>query len=233
MAVTTVIEEGIAIVTMDDGAANALDPQRFDELHAAFDEAGDDVDGFVITGRPGITTAGLDLKFMQAAGRDGVADLLVRFGTTLMRIWTEPRPTVLAATGHTVAAGTMLAMACDHAIAARGDFVWGLTETQINFAMPQFGLTLARANMRADMVDDLLLPGAKVDPARAVEVGYADELAEPGEVMDRARAHVAALVALPSRAYADTKARLRGPAADEVMATIAHDIASMERFFGN
>ncbi len=233
MAVTTRIEDGIAVVTMDDGAANALNPQRFDELHAAFDDAGDDVTGFIITGRPGITTAGLDLKFMQSADKDGVADLLVRFGTTLMRVWTEPRPTVLAATGHTVAAGTMLSMACDHAVAARGAFVWGLTETQINFAMPLFGLALARANVRADMVDDLLLPGAKVDPERAVEVGYADELADPDEVMARARAHLAMLVALPSRAYADTKRRLRGPAADEVMATLAQDIASMDRFLEN
>ncbi|HKJ55882.1 MAG TPA: crotonase/enoyl-CoA hydratase family protein [Nitriliruptoraceae bacterium] len=233
MAVTTQIDDGIAVVTMDDGGANALGPERFDELHAAFDDAGDDVTAFLVTGRPGMTTAGLDLKFMQTAGAEAVAALLVRFGTTMMRIWTEPRPTVLAATGHTLAAGTMLAMACDHTVAARGQFWWGLTETQINFTIPEFGIALARANMRADLLDDLLLPGAKVGPARAVEAGFADELAEPDEVLDRARAHAQSLAALPSQAYADTKRRLRGATADHVRATLAADIASMDHFLGN
>lgn len=230
MAITTRIDDGIAIVTMDDGAANALGPERFDELKAAFDEAGDDVTAFVITGRPGMTTAGLDLKFMQAAGRDGVADLLVRFGETMMRIWTEPRPTVLAASGHTVAAGTMLAMACDHAVAAEGQFWWGLTETQINFTIPEFGLELARANMRNDMIEDLLLPGAKVDAARAVEVGYADELAAPDHVLQRSVDHARALTELPSQAYAETKDRLRGVTARAVVDNLEHDIASMGSF---
>ncbi len=232
MAVTTRIDDGIAIVTMDDGAHNVLNPERFDELRAAFAGAGDDVAAFVLTGRPGMTSAGLDLKYMQSAGRDGVADLLVKFGETLMDIWTQPRPTVCAATGHTVAAGTMLSMACDHSVAAEGEFWWGLTETQINFAMPRFGLALARANVRADMVDDLVLPGARVSAARAVAVGYADELAPADEVLDRAVAHARSLAALPARAYANTKDRLRGEAARAVRDGLVDDIASMDAFFG-
>lgn len=232
MAITTRVDDGIAIVTMDDGAANALGPARFDELTTAFDDAGDDVTGFVITGRPGMTTAGLDLKFMQRAGRDGVADLLIRFGRAMMQIWTEPRPTVMAANGHTVAAGTMLAMACDHAVAAEGPFWWGLTETQINFTIPEFGLALARANVRNDLIEDLLLPGAKVDAARAVEVGFADELAAPDEVVQRSIDHVRALTQLPSQAYAETKDRLRGATARAVIDNLEHDIASMGSFFG-
>lgn len=232
MAVTTRIDDGIAIVTMDDGAHNVLNAERFDELRAAFAAAGDDVAAFVLTGRPGMTSAGLDLKYMQSASRDGVAALLVKFGETLMDIWTQPRPTVCAATGHTIAAGTMLSMACDHSIAAAGEFWWGLTETQINFAMPRFGLALARANVRADMVDDLVLPGARVSAARAVEVGYADELAPPDEVLDRAVAHARSLAALPARAYANTKDRLRGEAARAVRDGLVDDIASMDDFFG-
>ena len=231
MAVTTTIEDGVAVVTLDDGAHNVLNPAVFDDLRAAFATTREDVTAFVLTGRPGMTSAGLDLKYMQTAGPEGVAGLLVKFGETLMDIWTQPRPTVCAATGHTVAAGTMLSMACDHSVAADGEFWWGLTETQINFAMPRFGLALARANVRADLVDDLVLPGAKVTAARAVEVGYADELAPPDEVLDRALAHARTLAALPARAYADTKDRLRGDTARTVRHGLADDIASMSAFF--
>ncbi len=219
--------DGILTLTLDDGAKNALRPETFDAFAAALHEAGDDVRAIVITGREGVLTAGLDVKFMGSAGRDGVRDLLVRFGRTWMQIWTEPRPTVLAATGHCLAAGTMLAMACDHAVAAEGEFAWGMTETQIDFELPRFGLALARANVRADRLEDLLLPGRRVDPAEAVEAGFADELAAPDVVLDRAREVAATLAELPARAYAGTKRRLRGATADTVLAGLDDDIAAL------
>ncbi len=223
-------DDGIAVLTLDDGARNALGPERFRELLAAFEEADDDVRAFVVTGREGVLTAGLDLKFMAASDADAIHDLLVVFGRTMMRIWTEPRPTVCAATGHTLAAGTMLAMACDHAVAAAGEFAWGLTETQINFAMPTFGAVLARHNVRADRVDDLLLQGQRVDPVTAVEVGYADELLPPEQVREAGIAAAHRLAELPAPAYAATKQRLRGADADAVLAGLEADIDAMRDF---
>lgn len=219
--------EGILTLTLDDGAKNALRPETFDAFAAALHEADDDVRAIVITGREGVLTAGLDVKFLSSAGRDGVRDLLLRFGRTWMQIWTESRPTVLAATGHCLAAGTMLAMACDHAVAAEGEFAWGLTETQIDFEQPHYGLALARANVRADRLEDLLLPGRRVGPAEAVEAGFADELAAPDAVLDRAREVATALAELPARAYAGTKRRLRGATADEVLAGLDDDITAL------
>lgn len=217
--------DGVLVVTMDDGDKNALTPERFDGLIDAIDAGGDAL-AVVLTGRDGIFTAGLDIKWMAANGRGGVAHLLSRFGTCLMRWWTDPRPTVCAATGHAVAAGTMLAMACDHAVAAEGSW-WGLMETQIDFEVPAFGIELARANVRADRLEDLLLPGARVDAAAAVEAGFADRLVAADAVRDAALARARELVELPSRAYAGTKHRLRGDAADRVLAALATDVEQL------
>jgi enoyl-CoA hydratase len=224
-------DDGVLVVTMDDGDKNALTPEVFEGLIAVLDEEVD-ARAVVLAGRDGILTAGLNVKWMAANGRDGVEHLLVRFGRCLMRWWTDPRPTVCAATGHAIAAGTMLAMACDHAVAAEGGF-WGLTETRIDFEIPEFGIALARHNVRADRVDDLLLPGARVDAATAVEVGYADELAPEPEVVARARAHAVELAQLPPRAYAGTKRRLRGAAAEAVLAGLDHDIAALTSHLGD
>jgi enoyl-CoA hydratase len=223
-------DDGVLTVTMDDGAKNALRPETFEALIAALDDH-PEAKAIVLAGRDGILTAGLDVKWMAASDRSGVERLLVGFGTCLMRWWTDPRPTVCAATGHAIAAGTMLAMACDHAVAA-DDGWWGLTETLIDFEIPDFGIALARANVRADRLEDLLLPGARVDAAAAVEAGYADELAPAGEVLLRAQARARELAALPARAYGGTKARLRGDAAARVMAGLSDDIASLTAHLG-
>jgi len=218
-------DAGILTVTLDDGAKNALTPAAFEGLIAVLDEESD-ARAVVLAGRPDILTAGLDVKWMAANGRDGVQGLLLVFGRCMMRWWTDPRPTVCAATGHAVAAGTMLAMACDHAVAAAGGW-WGLMETQIDFEMPTFGLALARHNVRADRLEDLVLPGRRVDATAAVEAGYADEVVPADQVVATAQTRAAELAALPARAYAGTKDRLRGVDARAVLADLEADVRAL------
>jgi enoyl-CoA hydratase len=220
-------EHGVLTLTMDDGAKNALDVDAFSAITTALDAAGDDARAIVLAGREDIFSAGLNVKVLSTAGREGVHELLTAFGRTLMRLWLEPRPTVAACTGHALAAGTMLAMACDHAVAAEGPHWWGLTETTIDFEMPHFGIALARHNVRSDRLDDLLLPGARITAKEAVTVGYADELAEQDDVVTRAQEQAAALAKLPPDAYAGTKRRLRGMAAEAVMTGLEDDIRAL------
>ena len=215
------LDDGVLVVTLDDGERNALQPATLADLEHALDQ---EARAVVLSGRPGALTAGLDIKWMAAHGRQGATELVTALGRCLMRWWTDPRPTVCAATGHAIAAGTMLAMACDHAVAA-DDSYWGLTETQIDLEMPTFGIALARANVRADRLEDLVLPGARVDAAQAVEAGYADELAAADEVVDRALRRAHELAELPARAYARTKQRLRGGPARDVLDQLEADIA--------
>jgi enoyl-CoA hydratase len=223
VVITREVEEGVAVLTMDDGRVNAFDLDVFAELDRAFDASADD-DAVVIAGRDGMFSAGLNTKVMAVLDVGGMTELLAAFGRTMLRIWLEPRPVVAAVTGHAVAGGTILAMATDHAIAAEGDFRWGLTETTIGFVMPEWILAIARGNVAADRLDDLILPGAMVSPSEAVAVGFADALAPPGEVRAAAVARARELAALPRATYAATKRRLRGPAAEAVLADLEADL---------
>lgn len=220
-------EDGVLTLTLDDGDKNALRPETFDDLVKELDHASEDVRAIVLAGNGEVFTAGLDVKWMKGATRDDVGEMLVGLGRCLMRLWGDPRPTVAACTGHTVAAGTMLAMACDHAVAAAGPFRWGLMETRIAFEMPRFGIELARANVAAHKVDDLILPGAVVSPIEAAEVGYADEVLPIEDVVTAAQRKAHALAELPSHTYAGTKRRLRQATIDAVLEGIEDDIAAV------
>jgi enoyl-CoA hydratase len=212
MTITRTVDDGLATLTMDDGKVNAFDQAFFAELDASLDECADD-DAVVLVGRPGMFSAGLNTKILADISPEDFGELLTAFGRTMLRVWLEPRPVVAAVTGHAIAGGTILAMACDHAVAADGDFRWGLTETTIGFAMPQWILTIARGNLRNDRLDDLVLPGALVSPAEAVEVGYADALAGPDDVLAAATDRARELAQLPLAAYRATKHQIRGAAA--------------------
>jgi len=214
--------DGVTTLMMDDGKVNALDLDFFAALDGALDECSDDA-AVVLAGRPGMFSAGLNTKTMAALDTDGLTTLLTQFGKTFLRLWLEPRPVVAAATGHAIAGGTILAMACDHAIAADGEYGWGLTETTIGFPLPRWIIAVARGNVRADRLDDLLLPGRMVRPAEAVEVGFADEVQPEDRVIDAAVEHARALTQLPRGVYGETKRRLRGDAANAALETLEAD----------
>lgn len=222
---TTTLTDGILTVTLDDGKRNVLTAERCAELIAVLDD-NPEARGVVLAGREGAFSAGLDRSVIDAGDAAGMETLLLAVGRCLMRWWTDPRPTVAAATGHALAGGTLLAMACDHAVAAEQGW-WGLIETQVGLALPVFALTLARHRVRNDRYEDLLLPGARVDASTAVEVGFADEVLPAEQVVSRAQAHAAGLADLPPRAYAATKRRLRQAAADAVLAGLETDIAEL------
>ncbi len=219
-------QDGVVTLTMDDGAKNALDTDAFRAIMRAFDEAAG-ARAIVLAGREGIFSAGLNIKAMATMDRNGLHELLVVFGQALMQVWTHPTPVVAAATGHAIAGGTMFSMAADHAVAAEGEFFWGLTETQIDFELPGFGIALAKHNIAADRLEDLILPGRRIGVVEAVEAGYADELAPPDQVVARAQAVAAELAQLPARAYAGTKARFRRADADAVLAGLEADIDAL------
>ena len=221
--VTATSEDGIAVLTLDDGRLNTFDEARFNALVTQLDATAD-APAVAIVGRQGMLTAGLDLQQFDIAATADLRRMLVTFGETIMRVWLEPRPVVVAATGHAIAAGTMLSMAADHTVAADGDYRWGLTETAIGLLLPDFGIALGRHNVPPHRLDDLLLAGRTLTPAEAVEAGFADELAMPDDVIPRALAQARQLATLKRGVYAEQKRRLRGAAVECVLAGLWDDI---------
>ncbi len=230
MAVLSERSGQLHTIVLDDGGRNTLVPDTIHQLRSALAEH-PDARAVVLAGRPGVLTAGLDTGWLDANDGDAVAELLLLLGTMLLELWTDPRPTVCAATGHAIAAGTMLAMACDHAVASDEGW-WGCTETRIDFELPRYTIALARANVRHDRLEDLLLPGQRVDAATAVDVGFADELATSAQVLDRARERAEALAGLPLRAYAGTKRRFRQHVADRLRADMRDDVRAVTAHLG-
>jgi enoyl-CoA hydratase len=218
VSVTRVVEDGVAVVTLDDGKVNALDVEAFAALDEVLDACADDA-AVVLCGRDGVLSAGLDRAQLSAPAAD-LQRLAVALTRTTMRLWTEPRPVVMAATGHAIAAGTILALACDHVVAAEGDHRWGLNETAIGLVLPQWVVDLARSTVRADRLEGLVLPGRLVDAREALEVGFVDELAPADQVRARAVARAMALAELSRPVYAANKRRLRGAAAIAALAAL-------------
>ena len=216
----------VALLTMDDGKANALSHDMVDALNEALTRAEAEAQAVLLAGRPGRLCAGFDLSVMTE-GRQRALDLVTKGGNLLMRMFGYPRPLVLACTGHAMAAGALLLLASDLRIGARGDFKIALNEVSIGMSLPVFGVELARARLSKRHFTRAVLQSHVFDPEAACDAGYLDETETPEKLLETALERATALSALQNPAFSATKDRERGAIIAAVRETLEEDIAQM------
>ncbi len=104
------LSDGVATIKLDDGKVNALSLEMQSAIGDAIDRADADGAAIVLTGRPGIFSAGFDLRTIAAGGPETAAMVIGGFRLA-ERILTYPRPVVVGCTGHAIAMGTFLMFA--------------------------------------------------------------------------------------------------------------------------
>jgi enoyl-CoA hydratase/carnithine racemase len=221
---STTIEERVAVLHFDDGKANVLSRVAIDAFEAALDRAAVEAGAVCIVGREGKLCAGFDLSVMTGEP-DGARDLVSRGAELLMRLYLHPQPVVVAVTGHALAAGALLVLACDVRIGADVPAKIGLNETSIGMPLPQFAVELARDRLTPAAFVRATLAAEIYDPAGAVEAGYLDRVVPADEVMQAAIAEANRLSAYRAAAYARSKEVLRRATVDRVQAGTAADLA--------
>ena len=199
---------GIAVITLDDGKANALGTQTWAELNEALDMAEKDDAIVVITGRDGVMSGGFDLKEMQKGGQEAL-ELTSKGSKFARRVMAHPRPVVMAATGHTIAMGAFLAMACDYSFIKAGNFKVGLNETLIGMTMHNFGIEMGRYHLNKSHFNRCVINGEIFDPKGAMHAGFFDRVV-PEEQWPLAIPMVGQMFSQANpKAFRETKTRSR------------------------
>lgn len=224
---TYALDDGVATIAMDDGKVNALSIAMLRELHAHFDRAESDDAVVVLTGREGYFSAGFDLKVFREQP-ENLGEMLVLGATLAERILAFPRPVVVAASGHAIAAGAFVPLPADLRIAADGDFKVGLNEVQIGLTLPQFVIELARARLATTHFDAATVSARMYDPAGAVEAGYFDRVVAPAELAGAAADAAQELKGLNAEAHKQTKLKARAPLIASLRAAIEAEFGSVE-----
>jgi enoyl-CoA hydratase len=229
MTVSYASAGGVAIIDLDDGKANVLTSSVVAALDEALSRAESDreVRCVLVAGRPGYLSGGFDLREF-ANGPDATRDLVITGARLHLRLFTFPRPVVLAVTGHAVAAGAILALACDWNIGAEGPFRIGLPETAIKMALPSFALDLAAWRLDPRHLTRATLLATMYDPAGALEAGYLDEVVTADHVRDLALAKAEQLAAtIHPVAFSLSRDRARGAVASRIAAQLTDDVTSL------
>jgi enoyl-CoA hydratase len=221
--VTTTVDDGVLVVRIDDGKMNALSHVVIERLHAALDAAATDANAVCLVGNQRALSAGFDLSVMSA-GPVAARELVEAGARLLMRLYAHPQPTVVAVTGHALAAGALVVLSCDTRIAADKSSKIGLNEVAIGMRVPVFATELARDRLSKRYATRATLQAEIFDPSGAKAAGYVDGVVPEESCVASAVDEARRLGRLPAGGYAASKQALRQATIEHVLATLDEDM---------
>jgi len=202
--------DGVRVLALARPPVNAIDFALVRALGDAAEAAGSDAAcrALVITGAPGVFSAGIDTKRIPTYDADERASMLRAVNRTVLALYALEKPAVAAISGHALGAGLVLALCCDLRLAADGDFRLGLTEAEAGIPFPAGPLAVARAELSPESLRRLALSSATEAPASPWLAGIVDRVVPAEGLLARAQGEARALAAQP--AFAAVKRQLRG-----------------------
>ena len=202
------LNDGIATITIANGKANALSHEVFEGLNSALDQAEQDKAVVILTGQPGVLSAGYDLKQMQKGPQEAAE--LVKVGSTLTRrLAAFPLPVIGACNGHAIAKGAFILLSVDHRIGVEGPFKLGLNEVAIGMTMHHAGIEIARHRLAPAHFYRSVVNAEIYNPEGAVEAGFLDEVVPQDALLERAGALATQFKQLNMRAHRETKVKAK------------------------
>ncbi len=199
--------DGIRELKLARPPVNALNTELVRQLTAAIKAAANQ-GAIVITGQPGLFSAGLDVRGMLEWDREAINALFIELWRVQQAVAISPVPVIFGITGHSPAGGTVLAIYGDYRVMAQGEFRMGLNEVQVGL-VPGPPINGAFRRLVGGHASQLLTRGALIDPATALRVGLVDELCDASQVAARALEVAREICALPREPMSRTRAFAR------------------------
>lgn len=208
--VTTVVDDSVAVVTLDRPPVNALSQELVAELQQALMRcAQDDVRAVVITGRRHFA-AGADLRALAAFRLSHppgtpVPSLLPEAIRSLECL---PKPTIAAIRGYALGGGLELALAADVRILAV-DAQVGQPEVKLGLIPGAGGTQRLQRLVGTRHARRITLFGERMDAEEAQAIGLADAVVPTEDLLGEAVRMARRFAQGPTKAYAALKRCLR------------------------
>jgi enoyl-CoA hydratase/carnithine racemase len=203
------MDDGVGLIRLDRPPANAIDLEVAEGLQAAIREADgrSDVGAIVLWGGPTIFAAGADVKAMATWGPDEVRPSVDALGAACDLLEVVDTVSIAAINGYALGGGCELALACDLRYVAL-DASLGQPEIKLGVIPGAGGTQRLVRLIGPGRARDIVYSGRFIQAQEAMELGLAQKLLAPDEVLGAAVADARGLARGPRSALAAAKASI-------------------------
>jgi enoyl-CoA hydratase/carnithine racemase len=197
----------VAILKLSRDVTNALNLEHVTRLSEALEDARRDpeVRGIVLTSaNDKIFSLGFDIPWLYEADQEQVGRFYRFFNQICLDLYTVPKPTIAAITGHAIAGGSILALCCDYRHIAEGRKLMGLNEIKLGVPVPYLPDCIARQLLGVSKARDVLETGDFYPAEDLLRMGMVDQVLPLESVLPKSVEKAARLGSTP-RAFARIK----------------------------
>jgi enoyl-CoA hydratase/carnithine racemase len=200
--------DNVAILKLNRGITNAINMDLAVELSSAVEEVrrSNYLRALVLTSsNDKFFSIGFDVPELINTTRREFLEFYHAFNQLCLNLYTLPKPTIAAITGHAIAGGCILTLCCDYRYISQGRKLMGLNEIKLGLPIPYFADRTLRQIVGDRAATEILYTGEFYPPEKALEMNLVDEVLPPEQVLQRAIEKVGAIGKLPDKAFAVLK----------------------------
>jgi enoyl-CoA hydratase/carnithine racemase len=222
--------DALAILELNRGVTNALNLQLVIELTEALQKVkqSEGMHGVVLrSSNEKFFSIGFDIPELFQLPRDDFHVFYHSFNQLCVRLYTFPKPTIAAITGHAVAGGCILALCCDYRLIAQGRKLMGMNEIKLGVPVPYPADCILRQVVGPRHAREIVYGGEFYESEKSLQLNMVDEVLPLHQVVQESIRRASSLSELFGKAFEMIK-RNRTEA---VEAQILSNIDEKERFF--
>ncbi|KAJ6656007.1 hypothetical protein lerEdw1_004592 [Lerista edwardsae] len=225
---------GVAVMKMRNPPVNSMSLEFLTEFSISLEKLENDraCRGLILTSAaPKVFSAGLDITEMCGKGEEHYAAFWRAVQEMWLKLYQSTMVTVAAINGSSPAGGCLMAVSCDYRIMADNPkYTIGLNETKMGIVAP-FWFKDTMINTIGHRATERSLQLGLLYPAPdALKVGIVDQLVPEEAVQSTAAEVMAQWLAVPDHARQISKATLRKPTIDRLLAHRDADIQNFVTF---
>ena len=210
----------VSIITLDDGKVNVFSPDMIEQLNIILDKVPEDKGAILIQGKEGMFSAGFDLKVMQGGDTEAMSKMAAGGFKLLARVYSFPRPVVVACSGHAIALGAFLLCCADYRVGAKGEYIVQANEVRNNMSIPTPILEISKSRISKAHWYRAILNAEAYNIEDSIEAGYLDEVVEATNLSNRAMEVANDLATLDHPHYKMTKELDQKATLDKILSSI-------------
>ncbi|MCP4708787.1 MAG: enoyl-CoA hydratase/isomerase family protein [Planctomycetes bacterium] len=220
----------VAVIKLNRSVTNALNPELLNELAEALQQAknNSNVHGLVLSSSDEkFFSIGFDIPQLFELTEKNFELFYRTFNHVCLDLYTLPKPTVAALTGHAIAGGCILALCCDYRIAGKGRKLMGLNEVKLGVPVPYLADCVLRQLVGVRYAREIMEAGEFYQVEDLLRTGMVDQVLPLEQVLQESIQKAKLLGGLPEKALAMIKHNRVETVEKEVLARLEEK----ERFF--
>ena len=153
------------------------------------------------------------------------------FNHLCLDLYTLPKPTIAAFSGHTIAGGFILASCCDLRFMCQGKKFCALNEINLGVPVPYLSDHILRQLVGDRKATEMIYSGKMIPADQAFQMGIVDGLYPPEQVLRESIDKAGELGNLPSNAFGAIKDNRTRSVAEAIRQRLEEDIELFVKFW--